>query len=324
MTRIDEECIPLAAHMFYQGKSMFDELFDEFGSVSSQGFIPSHPSENRPAATLLSQFSLIKVTGPDSERFLQGQLTCDTSALTGNNWLAGACCTAKGRMVANFILVKTPDGFLLRLPRVQADVLMTHLKKYIVFFKSTLSLAADLHLVGIINPEDTAAPDASFHVLEDGYQLTWADGRQEFWGTKTCSEKRLNGDLCAESAWQIADITHGWMWVQNESTEAWVPQYIGWQHQHGISFSKGCYTGQEIIARLQYLGKSKKNLYRISTETDLPAVMSEIQNNGKTIGELASRCGKHGLAVVNSHDESFNAEISGQAVVLDKVFYTEE
>lgn len=304
-------------------------MFDEFGSVINQSFMPENPSQKRPAATLLSQFALINVIGPDSERFLQGQLTCDVTELTTRNWLAGACCTAKGRMVANFIAVKTNEGFLLRLPRVQADLLMTHLKKYIVFFKSELSLAADLHLIGTVtdNPGSTAnntKNDAKFEILNDGYQLTWADGRHEFWGTEDNIRAHLTDDLCAESAWHIADIVNGWAWIQAESTEAWVPQYIGWQHQQGISFSKGCYTGQEIIARLQYLGKSKKNLYKVSATDDLAAVMTHIHIDGKAVGEISNRCGHLGLAVINSDEASLRAEISGQSVTLDKVFYTEE
>lgn len=304
-------------------------MFDEFGTETDLGFVPATPfsqsERTTSVATLLSQFALIKVVGPDSERFLQGQITCDVTEISHDTWVAGACCTAKGRMVANFILAKTAEGFFLRLPRAQAATLMAHLKKYIVFFKSELSLAMDLHIVGVIHiahRENSDPSHATFNKTDEGFRLIWPDGREEFWSSELDSKTLLSGELCPELQWQEADIMNGWLWVQPESTEAWVPQYIGWQHHHGISFSKGCYTGQEIIARLQYLGKSKKNLYQVSATEVLGPIMSSVEQNGKTIGELASRCQNLGLAVVNSDAPSLTAEISGQPVTLEKVFYT--
>lgn len=295
-------------------------MFDQFGSLTDRGFVAANPSSHRPAATLLSQFALINVIGPDSERFLQGQLTCDVISLNQEAWVAGACCSAKGRMVANFIVVKTTDGFLLRTPKAQAETLIAHLQKYIVFFKSKLSVNTDLHLIGIM---DNLEQSKGCETTDDGYKISWADGRHEFWCSAASAEKLLMGDVCSESEWLMADINSGWLWVQPESTETWVPQYIGWQHQQGISFSKGCYTGQEIIARLQYLGKSKKNLYKVTANSDLAPVMSDVQLDGKTIGELASRFEHSGLAVISRDDDTLNAEISAQAVTLTKLFYTD-
>lgn len=295
-------------------------MFDQFGSLTDLGFVATNPSSHRPAATLLSQFALINVIGPDSERFLQGQLTCDVNTLNSDSWIAGACCTAKGRMVANFIVVKTADGFLLRIPKAQADLLIAHLQKYIVFFKSKLSINTDLCLIGVM---DNMTQPTRCETTDDGYKISWADGRHEFWCSEASAEKLLMGDVCSESEWHIADINFGWLWIQPKSTEAWVPQYAGWQHQQGISFSKGCYTGQEIIARLQYLGKSKKNLYKVAGTTDLAAVMSDVQLDGKTIGELASHCGQIGLAVISRDVDTLNAEISAKPVTLTKLFYTD-
>ncbi len=108
--------------------------------------------------------------------------------------------------------------------------------------------------------------------------------------------------LTAEHQWWLGDIAEGIVWVEEASREAWVPQFIDWHIHEGISFRKGCYTGQEIVARLQYLGKSKKNLVAVSTVADANiAIMTALQDSqGKTLGDIAAWCGRLGLAVMNS------------------------
>ena len=287
---------------------------------TSAGYVPAEISVNRPARTRLTQSALIRVTGPDSERFLQGQLTCDVRTLGDDNWAAGACCTAKGRMVANFLIVRTEDGFLLRLPAVQAERLITHLKKYMVFFKAQMALADDLCVVGETGTDSTSrslthAPELCLH---------HSDGRREYWVTTTAAESLLGADQCTEAEWHERELRSGWVWVIPESTEAWVPQHIGWQYLEGISFSKGCYTGQEIVARLQYQGKSKQNLYLVESSTPLPAIMTAISIAGRDCGELAAVVGNTGLAVVSAEDEQLQASCQDQSVVLSRLFYTED
>lgn len=309
----------------------------EFGTVTSAGFIPTQETSTYPARTLLTRFSLIRVSGPDSERFLQGQLTCDMKTISDTVWQAGACCNAKGRMIANFIMVRDGDDFILRLPAGQDQLLIEHLKKYAVFFKATMTTADELRIVGEI-PAEITQHERSVSKLNDALILTWEDGRREFWvapeevantlnateSTPSAPSPRPEGALCAESRWQLADFNAGWLWVRPESSGAWVPQYCDWQMHEGISFSKGCYTGQEVVARLQYLGKSKRHLYAIESNEPLPPLMTEIAINGKNKGEVADGFMNRGLAVVSADDETLSAEVDTQTMTLRRVFYTQE
>ena len=289
---------------------------------STSGYIPQQISQDRPARTRLTLSALVRVTGPDSERFLQGQLTCDVKSLTSDNWTAGACCNAKGRMVANFIIAQTPQGYLLRLPAEQADTLINHLKKYIVFFKSQISLAEDLCVIAEV-PATATTADA--HASQEPHlTLPHADGRREFWVTEEEATACLQGSQCSEADWISTEIRAGYVFVTQQTTEAWVPQYIGWHELGGISFSKGCYTGQEVVARLQYLGKAKKNLYLVDGNDDLPAVTAQVTADGRHVGDLAAVSGSIGLAVISSEERTLNATLAEQPVVLSRLFYTEK
>ncbi len=296
-------------------------MYQEYGNTGPEGFIPHNDDGQRPAATVLSLFSVLRVSGPDSERFLQGQFTCDVTKLSADTWSPGACCTAKGRMVANFIIVRDGEDFLLRLPAAQLQPLLDHLKKYAVFYKAELA-DSGLTLLGKI---DLKADSRSISRTDSGYLLSWADGRTELWTTSENDTRVwLSGPLMPESEWLNQDIASGWVWVTPASQDAWIPQYIGWQDQGGISFQKGCYTGQEVVARLQYLGKSKRHLYRVYADQLLPAVMTPVSLGTKQIGELAAVCGRTGLAVISADDSGIEARAGDSDVRLEKLFYTEE
>ena len=296
-------------------------MYEDFGSTGPHGFVPHQDDGQRPAATLLSEFAVLQVAGPDSERLLQGQLTCDVTKLTEDQWLPGACCSAKGRMVANFIIVRQGDDFLLRLPATQLPLLMNHLKKYAVFYKTELS-DAGLTLLGRVNLDISTR---SLSKQPDGLCLTWPDGREELWtASGQATREWLSGPLMPESEWHNQDIASGWAWVTPASQDAWVPQYIGWAEQDGISFTKGCYTGQEVVARLQYLGKSKRHLYRVFADDTLPEVMTPVTLGAKNIGELAAVSGNTGLAVIAADDETVGAETQGINLRLEKLFYNTE
>ncbi|WP_419811261.1 YgfZ/GcvT domain-containing protein [Bacterioplanoides sp.] len=287
--------------------------------------------------TWLAQFGLLRVCGPDSERFLQGQLTCDVAKLSEDQWLLGACCTAKGRMVANFIIARDAQGYWLRLPLMQVDALAQHLKKYAVFFKTELlNFTASHKVIGSYHASETDLP-ATLTWSESGAQLQHHDGRREYWLTNDAAEQLLNEQLQTEQPlknsedWALADIQQGLIWVTEASREHWIPQNINWQHLGGVSFNKGCYTGQEIVARLQYLGKAKKAVFLLSSEQAAsPELLSSIKDStGKAIGELASWHHTHGIALLNDDDslsviELQDKEIGQFSATLKKLSYTEE
>ncbi len=166
---------------------------------------------------------LIKISGPDSSKFLQGQLTCDVNKLEkGDNEPAGMC-TAQGRLVATFHLFCLDEQmYLMRLPQEMVELVLKHLGKYAVFSK--------VELVEVS--------------LDDYATFNRAPG------------------------WRLNDIRAGFPNIFVNTTEKFLPHRVNFNVLGGVSFDKGCYTGQEIIARTEYLGKNKYSMCHVMIESD--------------------------------------------------------
>ena len=277
-----------------------------------------------PMFSVLPDFALLEISGPDSERFLQGQLTCDVAALSAGLWTLGACCTAKGRMVANFVIGRRDTTFWLRMPREQVPALRQHLSRYAVFFKATLTdRSDDWEVLGHVpvagtQPQRLEQPQP-LHPIDEGLELRWPDGRRERWQP---AARELPAD---SGAWASADLQLGLVWVTAASREEWVPQHIDWQLHGGVSFRKGCYTGQEIVARLQYLGKSKKQLVSIRSEQPLTlSILSVLQDeHGKNSAEIAAWTGQQGLAVCSGDSLPAVLYAGDISLTVARLFYTD-
>jgi folate-binding protein YgfZ len=260
----------------------------------------------------LNQFSALKIYGPDAERFLQGQLTCNLTDINQGGSHYGACCSAKGRVVANFNISFDGEFYWLVLPTKSAEILDKHLQKYKVFFKATIDNCTQSHLIfGQWQLSDTNKLTETVQI-ENGHQLIIYDSRKIL----IIAENSLEDDhvsFVPTLDWQIANIADGIYFVDNNQHEQWIPQHINWHKLDGISFNKGCYTGQEIIARLQYLGKAKKALYHYSAAGNSASehALSAHSNaqttkifdiNGKNQGEVVLQRTGEILAVLNGEN----------------------
>lgn len=227
---------------------------------------------------------VLSVQGVDSAKFMQGQFTCDINEITTSQYRHGACCNAKGRMVANFTLVKQGDDYLLALDTDAANALQAHLKKYMVFFKSDLN-PTDYVMAGLKGPHAKdvltkvfgGAPNEKHDYAQFSFeggivtQLPFQAG-YEIWlspeHANECIQTLLaHCSLSGSEQWLGNLIQHGLPLLTQASVETQIPQMINLAQIGGISFSKGCYTGQEIVARMQYLGKLKRHLYQISIQS---------------------------------------------------------
>lgn len=275
----------------------------------------------------LADFALLHITGADSERFLQGQLTCDVVALAPQHWTLGACCNAKGRMVANFVIAKTSTGFWLRLPKLQVEALKQHLSRYIVFFKAQMHSHLNQPVYGSLKtlkkaPERVTEPLA-FVQQEEGITLSWPDGRSERW---LFAAQNTEQAPAFQQAWHSADIRQGLVWVTADSQLEWLPQEIDWQEQGGVSFNKGCYTGQEIVARLQFLGKSKKHLVQLNSAESLTAsILTPIHDeNGQEVGKIVAWQQQQGLAILNKKLQQQQLHLAEHKLQCSALFYQPE
>ncbi|GAA6132007.1 YgfZ/GcvT domain-containing protein [Halopseudomonas sabulinigri] len=272
------------------------ELTARFGTASTENTATS--------LCWLSHEGVIAVDGPDAERFLQGQLTCDVARLGADQTTLGARCNPKGRMQSSFRLQRSEGGFLLSMARELTAPQLADLGKYAAFFKASLTDQTDqwvrLGLWGESVAPALAAADlpqpAINQLLTTDYArlLGLPDGAVEIWSPvdnaleladqllKHCRADDTNG-------WLLRQIQAGIGQVTGPTLELFIPQMLNLQQLGGVSFKKGCYTGQEIVARMQYLGKLKRRMYRLLLAGDAapePGTPIVDRDSGKSVGEV--------------------------------------
>lgn len=221
----------------------------------------------------LTHFAAIAINGANATTFLQGQLTCDVHKITEAHGSLSACCDPKGRIIANFYIFRQGENYYFLLPKSMVPFTLHHLKKYAVFSKVELAAVDDLRT--------TIRPPVDIEITE-----------------------------IKENTWRALNIDVGLAWIYPQTTASLIPQMINLQRWGGaLSFTKGCYIGQEIIARTHYLGKLKRHLYRADVICQtLPASGDELKNqNNQNVGIIIEAASKR------------NKEHELLAVILDSV-----
>ena len=226
----------------------------------------------------LSHEGVLAVRGSDAAKFLQGQLTCNLNYLSDTQASLGARCTQKGRMQSSFRILLQGDGVLLAMATELLEPQLADLKKYAVFSKSKLTdesaawvrfgvIDGDHALsgLGLELPAETDSVARTEHLIA----IRVSPARAELWvpaGQADSVRSQLAAQLTQTDLnnWLLGQIRAGIGQVMPQTRELFIPQMLNLQAVGGVSFKKGCYTGQEIVARMQYLGKLKRRLYRLS------------------------------------------------------------
>ncbi|ERH61097.1 CAF17-like 4Fe-4S cluster assembly/insertion protein YgfZ [Pseudomonas simiae] len=228
----------------------------------------------------LSHEGVLAVRGADAAKFLQGQLTCNLNYLSDTQASLGARCTQKGRMQSSFRILLQGDGVVLAMATELLEPQLADLKKYAVFSKSKLTdesaawvrfglMHAEpaLASVGLELPAETDSVVRSdtliaIRVSPDRAEL-WVPAEQ---GDDVRNQLAATLEQTDLNEWLLGQIRAGIGQVMPQTRELFIPQMLNLQAVGGVSFKKGCYTGQEIVARMQYLGKLKRRLYRLSLD----------------------------------------------------------
>lgn len=236
----------------------------------------------------LSHLGLISVYGDDAATFLQGQLTNDIHHVDTERSQLSAYCTPKGRMLSNFRIFKRKDTYYLHLPANQLEKTLKRIQMFVLMSKVTIEDASDaLVRIGLSGPDAEEKLGSVVSKLPqqiddttqvDGYTIIRIAGphpRFEIYGeletiTQLWNSLDVHAAPVGADAWSTLDILAGTPTIYPETTEAFVPQMVNMQAINGVSFKKGCYTGQEVVARMQYLGKLKRRMYQIHIETQEP------------------------------------------------------
>ena len=235
----------------------------------------------------LSHLGLLAVAGEDAKAFLQGQVTCDTRELNECCSRYGGLCSPKGRMLASFLAFLRDDVVYLQMPRDTLPTILQRLRMYVLRSKVALEDASDgLVRIGVAGSgagpalaEAAGALPGDVNAVSRQGELTLirlpGEDRFEVVGPELAIEAlwrtlaaRLNP--VGAAAWALTEIEAGVPTVYASTAEAFVPQMANLQLVGGVSFTKGCYTGQEIVARMQYLGKLKRRMYRAHLDADRP------------------------------------------------------
>ena len=227
----------------------------------------------------LSQRGVLAVRGADAEAFLQGQFTNDVRHLDAGHSQLNGHCSAKGRLLATFRLWRGDDGFLLSMPRVMLESVTRRLQMFVLRSAVTFEDVSDRSVrVGVsgagaaaeLQTLITSLPAAADEISHSGdftvLRLAGVQPRFEVHGPLAAMKKLWDvlNVRCAPvgtPAWELLEIIAGIPTILPETADAFVPQMVNYQRIGGVSFKKGCYPGQEVVARMQYLGKLKRQMY---------------------------------------------------------------
>jgi len=237
----------------------------------------------------LSHRALVAVHGKDAAEFLQNQLSNDVREVSESRSQLTSYCSPKGRMLAIFRLFRRGDEFYLSLPEELVEAVVQRLRMFVLRSDVTLEIVTDtfVHL-GVSGPdaEDELdsllgeVPKSVDDVLRSDdctvIRVAGIHPRFEIYGPLDCAKRLWQGlnVRCApvgEPAWGLLEVMAGIPVVHAETVEAFVPQMANLQLVGGVSFKKGCYPGQEVVARMQYLGKLKRRMYLVRIADEPPA-----------------------------------------------------
>ena len=243
----------------------------------------------------LPQFNGLIIEGPDAQTFLQGQVTCDVDALDNHQFTLGACCDHKGRMQANFWLGKlNTSTFLCWLPSSMLTLLHQHLAKYAVFSKVNITSATEYQFFGVVGELADTLPSVFHWPISDNPQRFIA---------AVAREQTIPTATLDPTQWDAYDIQAGIVYLQPATSGLFTPQMINLQKLGGVSFKKGCYLGQEVVARTQHLGKLKRHLINahVNSNAKIP-VGQELKNtDGTAVGIVVAYSQGNLLAVLQDH-----------------------
>ncbi|MTH45238.1 tRNA-modifying protein YgfZ [Intestinirhabdus alba] len=247
-------------------------------------FPPRQPSASaRLPLTLmtLDDWALATITGADSEKYMQGQLTADVSQLGDSQHVLAAHCDAKGKMWSTLRLFRDGEGFAWIERRSLRESQLTELKKYAVFSKVTIAADDQRVLLGVAGFQARAAlanlfsqlPDRETPAVREGAAtLLWFEHPAERFllivdaAAAQSVTDALRGEAALNNSqqWLALDIEAGIPVIDAANSGQFIPQATNLQALGGISFKKGCYTGQEMVARARFRGANKRALWLLA------------------------------------------------------------
>jgi folate-binding protein YgfZ len=251
----------------------------------------------------LAGSGLLACEGAEASAFLQAQTMNDLRALAPGSWHWNGWLNPKGRLICLFALWRRDEQrFLLLLPDFDGAELLPRMQRYVFRSKAKLSVPEDLALAGGFAPAGDSGPGRD-RVLAEGEAWRFdlgGDGGPRLW----CLLPRAQAEALPaspefEAEWHAADIAHGLPRLGASQREAWTPQMLSLERLAAFSVAKGCYPGQEIVARTHFLGQSKRRLARLQGEGLVPGA-SVTDAGGRSVGTVVAAAAGQALAVLTT------------------------
>lgn len=286
-------------------------------------FIYNHSMNNKYNVLPAKDWQLLSLSGEDCKKFLQGHLTCNLTKLTKKNPLLGAACDTKGRVVASVFLIKSDkaDEILILLPADTIDLLLELWNKYLILYRKTQikKLKGNFELLemkatdtnikikqGVLGPV-LAKSNVFISLLDGTSHETQAQAREE--------NQEEQGPKMPHSKedWNTLLIKKKIPFVRATSSGQMTPQMLNYDKLNAISWEKGCYLGQEVVARIHYKGKSARSCYKVSFDNKQRiqlrvnmSLHSIVNNKTNEVGKLLNYCHSHdsrylGIALLNNN-----------------------
>ena len=265
----------------------------------------------------LPDHRVLSLEGRDAVAFAQAQFMNDLKSLAPGEWQWNGWLTPKGRVIALFALLKlAEDALWLLLPDVDPAELAPKLQRFVFRSKVTLALRGDLHARGVFETPALASGARLAATADDGYELDFGgDGGPRTLHIAAGTEAVANDAVLAH--WSAFDLEHGLPRLPPSQAEQWTPQMLSLDRVRGYSIKKGCYPGQEIVARTHFLGQVKRGLAFFEAASPI-AVGCEVCDSERALGTVisaVSNMGEHRiLAVLPLEHEAAALSVEGIAL----------
>ena len=269
-----------------------------------------NPTEVESPLVALPDHRVLAITGPDALKFAQAQFMNDVGALADGGWQWNGWLNAKGRLIALFALLRLDAETLwLALPDHPPEPLAEALKKYVFRSKLKLEVYRDLPVAGLLLADATEQTRDFDGDAEGGVVRGWPGGRRLVIGARAAT---ADADADAQTRWREADLRAGLPRLDAGQSAQWTPQQLSLDRLQAYSVKKGCYPGQEIVARTHFLGQAKRAAVLLETAT--PAASGdEVIADGRAIGQIVSVAGSVALAVLPLERGDAQLQVRGMA-----------
>lgn len=287
----------------------------------------SDKTMNKKRLINLNYLNILEIVGEGAIELLQGQLTCDMGKVSSKNPTQGAICNVKGRIISSFIVVAPNDEntnkFWLIGPELMMKKTQDVLKKYSPFYQVDISILSDKDIYGANNDAlESFFPDLNFnenqYIRHSSLVLGYLDKKIRLVITnKGDTIFKDSGEISSDLGdWHLDNFLIKDVEITEDLSEKLTPHEINYDVSERVDFEKGCYTGQEIVARMHYRAKSLPRLYLTEGSNDLAEINMSVENSaGRRIGSVVK---------VLKHQKGNYALISIKADELEEDYKTSD